>query len=88
MFNDKAHTTDATAAGLVAGTQTTNGTKAGGVFHVQCFDKDGNLKWEEKNHNLVVNEGLAYMNDTFFSGSSYTKSLYLCLITGPGSGTS
>jgi hypothetical protein len=58
--------------------------KAGGVFTVQCFDKDGNLKWEEKNPNLVVNEGLKYMNDTFFTGSSYSADWYLGLVTGPG----
>lgn len=54
----------------------------GGVFTVQCHDKDGNLKWEIEQPNLVVNEGLAYMNDTFFSGSGYTKSWYLGLISG------
>lgn len=59
---------------------------AGGVFTVQCFDKDGNLKWEEKNHNKVVNEGLQYMNDTFFEGSSYTAAWYVGLVTGPGAG--
>jgi hypothetical protein len=61
--------------------------KAGGVFHVQCFDKDGNLKWEDKSHNLVVNEGLKDMNDKYFSGVTYTATWYLGLVTGPGSGT-
>jgi hypothetical protein len=60
--------------------------RAGGVFAVQCFDKDGNLKWETKEHNLVVNEGLKYMNDTFFSGSSYTASWFIGLVSGPGAG--
>lgn len=55
----------------------------GGVFHVQCFDKDGNLKWETEQPNLVVNTGLAFMNDTVFTGSGYTKSWYLGLIEGP-----
>jgi len=54
----------------------------GGVFTVQCHDKDGNLKWEIKQPNLVVNEGLAYMNDTFFDGSGYTAAWYLGLISG------
>ena len=85
---EKAQSADNAVASFVANTGMQQATKAGGVFHIQCFDKDGNLKWEDSNHNLVVNEGLAYMNDTFFSGSSYTKSLYLGLITGPGSGTS
>ena len=88
MFNDKAHSTDAVAAGLVAGTQTPIGAKAGGVFHVQCFDKDGALKWETTKHNLVVNEGLQEMNTQFFTGNTYTAALYLGLITGPASGTS
>jgi len=57
-------------------------THGGGVFTVQCHDKDGNLKWEIAQPNLVVDEGLAYMNDTFFSGSGYTKSWYLGLISG------
>jgi hypothetical protein len=60
--------------------------KAGGVFTVQCFDSEGNLKWEEKNPNLVVNEGLQFMNDTFFDGSAYTADWYLGLVDGPGSG--
>lgn len=60
--------------------------KAGGVFHVKCFDKDGNLKWEDSAHNLVVNVGLKDMNDKYFSGSTYTAAWYLGLVTGPGSG--
>ena len=60
--------------------------KAGGVFNVKCFDKDGNLKWEDSAHNLVVNVGLADMNDKYFSGSTYTAAWYLGLVTGPGSG--
>lgn len=63
-----------------------NKAKAGGVFHVKCFDKDGNLKWEESVHNLVVNEGLEAMNNEFFDGSSYSAAWYLGLVTGPGSG--
>jgi hypothetical protein len=53
--------------------------KAGGVFTVQCFDKDGNLKWEAEKHNLVVNVGLKEMNEKFFSGSGYTATWYLGL---------
>jgi hypothetical protein len=52
---------------------------AQGVFTVQCFDKDGNLKWTEENHNLVVNVGLQDMNTKYFSGSSYTAAWYIGL---------
>jgi hypothetical protein len=58
--------------------------KAGGVFTAKCFDKDGNLKWEAKEHNLVVNVGLKEMNEQFFTGSNYTANWYLGLY---GSGT-
>ena len=53
--------------------------KAGGVFTVTCYDKDGNLKWEEKTPNLVVNVGLQDMNTKYFTGSGYTATWYLGL---------
>lgn len=53
--------------------------RAGGVFTVQCHDSKGNLKWEDQQHNLVVNEGLKFMNDTFFLGSAYTAAWYIGL---------
>ena len=87
MFNEKALSTDTVTAGLVAGTALQNGARGGGIFHVQCLDKDGNLKWEDKMHNLVVNEGLQNMNTQYFKGSAYTADFYLGLVTGPGSGT-
>ena len=87
MFIEKAQTADNVAAGLVAKTGFTEGVRGGGVFHVQCFDKDGNLKWEGRMPNLVVNEGLQDMNARYFTGSAYTASFYLGLVTGPGSGT-
>lgn len=87
MFNEKATSTDTVSAGLVARTGADSGARAGGVFHVQCFDKDGNLKWSTSEHNLVVNEGLQDMNTQYFKGATYTAALYLGLITGPGSGT-
>ena len=87
MFNEKATSTDNVSAGLVARTGADFGARAGGVFHVECFDKDGNLKWKTSEHNLVVNEGLQEMNTEFFKGSTYTAAFFLGLITGPGSGT-
>ncbi len=87
MFNDKAKSTDSVSAGLVAKTGFSESAKAGGVYHVQCFDKDGNLKWEDQMHNLVVNQGLQDMNTKYFAGSSYTGAFYLGLVTGPGSST-
>ena len=61
--------------------------KAGGIFTVQCFDKEGNLKWTEENHNLVVNVGLQDMNAKYFSGSSYTAAWYIGLYGAGASNT-
>ena len=87
MFKEKATSTDTVSAGLVARNGADSGARAGGVFHVQCFDKDGNLKWETSEHNLVVNQGLQDMNTQYFKGSTYSAAFYLGLVTGPGSGT-
>lgn len=87
MSIEQTTATDTVNAGLVAKTQSAEGVHGGGVFHAQCFDKDGNLKWEAKAHNLVVSEGLQNMNTQYFKGSSYTAAFYIGLITGPGSGT-
>ena len=87
MFKDTAETVEKVTAGLVAKSGFGEYSKAGGVFHVQCFDSAGNLKWEDQMHNLVVNVGLQDMNDKYFKGSSYTAAFYLGLVTGPGSGT-
>lgn len=87
MLIDTAQSTDTVAAGLVANTGMNQTAKGGGVYHFQCLDKDGNVKWEDSMHNLVVNEGLADMNTKYFKGSTYTASFFLGLVTGPGSGT-
>lgn len=88
MTNDKAISTDSVGATFIANNSLASQITAGGVYTVQCFDKDGNLKWEDKSHNLVVNQGLKDMNDKYFSGASYTAAWYVGLITGPASGTS
>jgi hypothetical protein len=87
MIIAKSSSVDNVSSALTARTGTSDGMRAGGVFHVQCLDKDGNLKWETTEHNLVVNEGLQNMNTQYFKGSTYTAAFFLGLITGPGSGT-
>lgn len=54
----------------------------GGVFKVTCFDVNGNLKWEEAFHNLVVNVGLQDLNTKYFTASGYTPVWYLGLVDG------
>jgi hypothetical protein len=87
MISNKAVSVDKVGASVLLSGTTVSAAGGAGVFTIQCIDKDGKLKWEEKNPNLVVNEGLQDMNDKYFSGSSYTAAWYLGLITGPGAST-
>jgi hypothetical protein len=86
MIDNKATSIDKVNSAVACGSKSFGGASGGGVFTVQCFDKDGNLKWEESNPNLVVNVGLKNMNEQFFAGSGYTAALYLGLVNGPGAG--
>lgn len=61
--------------------------KGGGVFRVECFDADGNLKWDAESHNLVVNVGLQDMNTQYFKGSAYTAAWYIGLYGAGASNT-
>lgn len=73
-------------ADVIQSAQGNEGAVFGGVFTLTCYDADGNLKWEDTFHNLVVNQGLQDLNAKYFKGSAYTAAWYLGLITGPGSG--
>jgi hypothetical protein len=88
MMIETAQSVDAVAASVTRQSGSLEKALAGGVFTITCYDKDGNLKWEDSAKNLVVNQGLKDMNDKYFSGSGYTAAWYLGLITGPSSGTS
>ena len=87
MFNDKALSTDQMTAGLVMGTRSTDTAAATGVYKIQCFDAQGNLKWEAESKNLVVNVGLQDMNAKYFTGSAYTAAWYIGLYGAGASNT-
>lgn len=84
MLINKAKSVDTVGADVKKGSGTSNRLKSGGIFTVRCHDKEGNLKWESKSHNLVVNVGLADMNTKYFKGSGYTAAWYLG-VYGPAS---
>jgi hypothetical protein len=87
MLANKAIPSDKAAASVSTGGATENGARGGGVFHFKCYDKDGNLKWEDSVHNKVVNVGLKDMNDKYFSGSGYTATWFLGLVNNSPSPT-
>jgi len=78
MMIDKAKAGDSLGAAVISNGNTGDKVSAGGFYTIQCFDADGNLKWETaKEHNLVVNVGLKDMNDKYFTGSGYTATWYI-----------
>ena len=87
MHTEKSTAEDSVSAGIAVRPQSSEGVGAGGVYTVVCHDANGNMKWSDTFHNLVVNEGLQSMNQTYFKGSGYTGAFYLGLVQGPGSGT-
>jgi hypothetical protein len=87
MLIDKSKATDVVASTVQQGGDTDDKAKAGGVFAIQCHDKDGNLKWEAESHNLVVNVGLQDMNAKYFTGSAYTAAWYIGLYGAGASNT-
>lgn len=87
MYIAKSTLGETVSAGVIKSIEHDGRVKLGGVFKVECFGPDGEKKWEDTFHNLVVNQGLQDLNTKYFKGSSYTAVWYLGLITGPGSGT-
>lgn len=88
MTIEKTKATDVVSGGLSCNTKAGEAAQAAGKYHVECRDKDGNLKWEADSKNLVVSAGLQYMAGTSLDGSTARiTTWYLGLITGPGSGT-
>lgn len=66
----KAKISDTTESGLMMNSQFNEGLKATGKFLIECYDKDGRLKWTDESKNLVVNVGLQYMAGTALDGST------------------
>jgi hypothetical protein len=64
---------------LVANTGASEGAKATGKYTVECYDKDGNLKWVAETPNLVVNVGLQYMAGTALTTTAQVTTWYLGL---------
>ena len=87
MLDNQAKSSDFVGSALAVAKPVTEGVGAGGVYTLQCLDKDGKLKWEAKSHNLVVNVGLQDMNTQYFEGVSYTAAWYIGLYGAGASNT-
>jgi hypothetical protein len=52
-------------------------------YHIECRDRDGNLKWIEEIENLVTTVGKTDIIDKYFKGSGYTAGFF-CGLKGAG----
>ena len=78
MIN-KAQAEDKFHSGLVAGTQAIEALRATGQFDIECYDKDGVLRWKDSSKNLVVNVGLQYLAGCGLTSTTQITTWYLGL---------
>jgi hypothetical protein len=71
-------------ATVIRGAKEVEEVKLTGKYVAQCFDVNGNLKWEEHFDNLVTTQGKNHILDTYLAGSSYTSKVFLGLISSTG----
>lgn len=81
-MQEKIGTADVVGGDVLAGARDIEQIKVKTVYHFECFDSEGNLKWEDYAENTVVNEGLNDLLDKYFKGSGYTAAHYVGLTDG------
>jgi hypothetical protein len=79
MSTEIAKLGDTVQSGLIAGTNSGDTALAIGRFTVECYDKDGKLKWVEENPNLVVNVGLQYLAGCGLTSTTQITTWYVGL---------
>lgn len=79
MSIERAKGCDTVESFLTRGLQRSEQALAAGVYHVQCHDQDGNLKWEVEAPNLVVNVGGQYMCGTALTSTTQITTWYIGL---------
>jgi hypothetical protein len=87
MTIEKTKATDVVSSGLTCNTKAGEAAQATGVYHVECHDKDGNLKWTAESKNLVVNAGLQYMAGSALTSVTQITTWYLGLYGAGASNT-
>lgn len=68
-----------TAAAVIMRHSATEWLNAKGRYTVECFDRNGHLKWSDTIDNVVTTAGKNAILDKFFAGAAYTASLFMGL---------
>lgn len=76
MNKDKLNLVDHQGAAIIRASGVGEILSIEGIYHAQCFDKYGNLKWSDDIKNLVTTVGKNFILDTVLAGSAYS-------VTGP-----
>lgn len=80
-MQDRLNASEMMGAGLVAAGGMSEKALAEGKFIVQCFDKDGNLKWEDEFENTVTTVGKNYALDGYLQTAVTIVGPYMGLIS-------
>lgn len=81
---DKAKASDNCGATVQRNAPFEENARVHGVYHVECRDAQGRIKWKDVAVNKITDAGLKLMEDTILGGSGYTATCYLGLA---GTGT-
>lgn len=77
---EKANANEISGASVTRGSNHFEGAEAHGNYFVQCFDSNGNLKWEDTIENVVCTEGKNSALTSVFKGVSFTQVAVMGLI--------
>jgi hypothetical protein len=75
-MNEKSNANDQLGATVIRNGGISEKAEAKGIYTVECYDKDGNLKWADTIENVVTTVGKNLALDTYLAGAGYT-------VTGP-----
>ena len=69
---DRLNNSDINNARVIRGSGHNEASHLEGFYTLTCYDANGNLKWEDRIENTVVDVGKKHIMDTMFGTSAYT----------------